>query len=85
MGCTKFKIVPENLEVASTNFKIVPENLEDITPSWCQKVLHEGSAIDKETTVTEVEVKPIIDEASGFEDGGGFSGSTLVKLILTYG
>ena len=67
------------------NFKIVPEKLEDITASWCEKILHESSTIDKETTVTEVEIKPLTDEASGFEDGGGFSGSTLVKLIPTYG
>ena len=67
------------------NFKIVPEKLEDITASWCEKILHDGSSIDKDTTVTEVEVKPLTDEASGFEDGGGFSGSTLVKLIPTYG
>ena len=52
---------------------------------WCENILHEGSAIDKETTVTEVEVKSITDEASGYEDGGGFSGSTLVKLIPKYG
>ena len=71
--------------MASTNFKVVPEKLEDITPAWCEKILHEGSAIDKETTVTEVEVKSITDEASGYEDGGGFSGSTLVKLIPKYG
>ena len=67
------------------NFKTVPEKLEDITASWCEKILHESSTIDKETTVTEVEIKPLTDEASGFEDGGGFSGSTLVKLIPTYG
>merc|ERR1712156_172893 len=67
------------------NFKVVPEKLEDITASWCEKILHDGSSIDKDTTVTEVEVKPLTDEASGFEDGGGFSGSTLVKLIPKYG
>ena len=39
----------------------------------------------KDTTVTAVEVKALTDETSGYEDGGGFSGSTLVKLIPTYG
>ena len=38
-----------------------------------------------DTTVTAVEVKALTDETSGYEDGGGFSGSTLVKLIPTYG
>jgi len=70
---------------AEINFKIVPEKLEDITASWCQHILHEGSTIDKDTTVTAVEVKALTDETSGYEDGGGFSGSTLVKLIPTYG
>ena len=32
---------------AEINFKIVPEKLEDITASWCQHILHEGSTIDK--------------------------------------
>ena len=72
-------------ESAEIDHKVVPDSLEDITASWCHKVLHEGSAIDKETTVTKVEVTPITDEASGFQDGGGFSGSNIVKLIPTYG
>ena len=32
---------------AEIDFKIVPEKLEDITASWCQHILHEGSTIDK--------------------------------------
>ena len=70
---------------AEFEYKVVPSSLEDITASWCQKVLHEGSAIDKETTVTQLEVKSITDEKTGFKDGGGFSGSNIVKLIPTYG
>ena len=35
--------------------------------------------------VTKVEVLPIIEESSGCEDGGGFSGSTIIKLVPTYG
>ena len=66
-------------------FKVVPKTLEDITPFWCQTILHEGSAINKGTTVTAVEIKQITDEKSGSKDGGGLSGSTLVKLIPTYG
>ena len=65
------------------NFKVVPEKLEDITPFWCQKLLIDGSTIDKETTVTGVEVKPITE--NGSVDGGGLSGSTLFMLIPTYG
>ena len=71
--------------ISGINFKVVPETLDDITPIWCQTILHEGSAINKGTTVTAVEVKQITDEKSGSKDGGGLSGSTLVKLIPTYG
>ena len=35
--------------------------------------------------VTKAEVLPIIEESSGCEDGGGFSGSTIIKLVPTYG
>ena len=92
---TKRQIVPylltcdhsqKNQKMTSTiDYKVVPNSLEDITASWCQKVLHEGSAIDKETTVTQVEIKSITDEKTGLKDGGGFSGSNIVKLIPTYG
>ena len=58
--------------ISDINFKVVPEALEDITPFWCQ-------------TVTAVEIKQITDEKSGSKDGGGLSGSTLLKLIPTYG
>ena len=67
------------------NFKVIPENLQDITASWLQTALQKGGTIGKDTKVMTVEVKPIIDEASGFEDGGGLSGSNLVRLIPTYG
>ena len=72
-------------KITDVNFKVVPETLEDITPFWCQTVLQKGSAISKDTTVTAIEIKQITDEKSGSKDGGGLSGSTLVKLIPTYG
>ena len=72
-------------KITDVNFKVVPETLEDITLFWCQTILHEGSVINKGTTVTAVEIKQITDEKSGSKDGGGLSGSTLVKLIPTYG
>ena len=72
-------------KISEINFKVVPETLEDITPFWCQTILHEGSVINKGTTITAVEIKQITDEESGFKNGGGLSGSTLVKIVLTYG
>ena len=35
----------------SKTIKIVPETLEDITAEWCEKILHEGGTISKETKV----------------------------------
>ena len=72
-------------EINQTDFGVVPEKLQDLTASWCQTALQEGSAIRKETTVVSLEVKPLTDETRGLNDGGGFSGSNLVKLIPTYG
>ena len=72
-------------KISEKDFKIVPHSLEEITADWCEKILQEGSTIAKDTTVTNVEVLPITDETSGFEDGGGLSGSSLIKVIPTYG
>ena len=47
---------------AEINFKIVPEKLEDITASWCQHILHEGSTIDK--GVVHQIVSPILNSES---------------------
>ena len=66
-------------------FKIVPESLSDITADWCEKALQTNSTISNETQVTKVEVKQINNEETGDSDGGGFSGSMLKKLILSYG
>ena len=35
----------------SKTIKVVPETLEDITAEWCEKILHEGGTISKETKV----------------------------------
>ena len=43
------------------------------------------SAISIDTTVIEVEIMSLTDETRGFENGGGFSGSNLFKLIPKYG
>ena len=72
-------------KISAKDFKIVPHSLEEITADWCEQILRDGSTIAKDTTVTKVEVLPITDESSGFEDGGGFSGSSLIKMVPTYG
>ena len=72
-------------EINQTDFEVVPEKLQDLTASWCQTALQEGSAIGKDTTVLSLEVKPLTDEISGLNDGGGLSGSNILKMIPTYG
>ena len=67
-----------------SSFKIVPESLKDITADWCENALHKGFTISKETKVTSLEVQCMTNDEIG-ADGGGLSGSTLVKLIPTYG
>ena len=64
-------------------FKIVPESLNDITADWCEKALQKGSTISNETKVINLEVQCLTSDEIG-ADGGGLSGSTLVKLIPTY-
>ena len=69
---------------SSYGFKIVPESLEEITSEWCEKVLQKGASISNETKVTSIEITRLSNEEIG-EDGGGLSGSLLVKLTPTYG
>ena len=65
-------------------FKIVPESMSDITADWCENILQRGSTISNETKVTELAVLSLTND-SNQDDGGGLSGSTLLKLIPTYG
>ena len=66
-------------------FKQVPESLEEITAEWLEKALRQGSSISQETTITKVDASRLTNEESGVADGGGFSGSILVKLTPQYG
>ena len=66
------------------NFKLVPDSLEDITTKWCDKVLKDGKCIPSDIQVTNVEVKRLTNETSDTSDGGGLSGSMMIKLVPTY-
>ena len=66
-------------------FKPVPHSLEEITPDWLQNALQRGKAISEETTITKVEIEEIKNKESGISDGGGYSGSRLIRLLPTYG
>ena len=75
-------------KVSSDNgFKIVPESKEEITEIWCEQALQKGNTISKETTVINLEIQALGNDAlaEDVEDGGGLSGATIVKLIPTYG
>ena len=69
-------------------FKRVPECVEEITAEWCEKALKIGNykpMISQETKVESVEVKRLQNELTGVMDGGGFSGSTLLRITPKYG
>ena len=66
-------------------FKRVPEKLEDITAEWCEKALKIGNhkaIISQDTKVESVDVTRLQNEITGVMDGGGFSGSTLLRITL---
>ena len=68
-------------------FKRVPEKVEDITAEWCEKALKIGNykaIISQDTKVESVEVTRLQNEITGVMDGGGFSGSTLLRITLRY-
>ena len=65
--------------------KPVPHSFEEITPDWLQNALQRGKAISEETTITKVEIEEIKNKESGISDGGGYSGSRLIKLLPIYG
>ena len=67
-----------------SGFKIVPDSLEDITSDWLEQALQKGGTISEEMKVTNVELECLTSDEFG-EDGGGLSGSTIVKLVPTYG
>ena len=69
------------------SFKIVPKSKDKITAIWCEMALQKGCTISKETTVVDLEIQTLGNDAleDGVEDGGGLSGATIVKLIPIYG
>ena len=67
-----------------SGFKIVPESLENITADWLEQALQKGFTISEETKVTNVELESLASDEFG-QDGGGLSGSTILKLVPTYG
>ena len=79
MLCFKRNSTNENNDI-----NIVPQSLRDITSEWCENMLKKGSVISKDTKITNTDIRKITNEEIGVDDGGGFSGSVLVKLVPTY-
>jgi hypothetical protein len=67
-----------------SNFKVVPASLAEITPDWCNIVLKKELFLSTDTFVSSVNIKPLENEINGMSDGGGFSGSALVRISLKY-
>ena len=69
-------------------FQTVPESLDAITNDWCERALKTGVStpvIAEDVNVTSIDIKRLQNEISGVMDGGGFSGSTLVRIKVDYG
>lgn len=69
-------------------FQVVPTSLDGLTKDWCDKAFKteppKCPAIASDVFVSAVELKKFQNEISGISDGGGFSGSELVRVIPTY-
>ena len=68
----------------SNVFKLVPNSIEDITVNWCNEVLHEGNCLNHDAKVSCISVQRLTNDSSDISDGGGLSGSTMLKIKLTY-
>ena len=66
------------------DFKLVPETIDDVTSEWCNEALHQSNCISNDVKVDNVEVKRLTNDASDMSDGGGLSGSLMLKLKLSY-
>ena len=68
----------------SNIFKLMPKSIEDITVDWCNEVLHEENCISQNVQVSIISVQRLTNDSSDISDGGGLSGSTMLKIKLNY-
>ena len=76
MACVSKKTHDE----PSYGFNKVPNSLDDVTAEWCEDALKNGNAIGTDTKILSIEVKQLQNVDTGVMDGGGFSGSCLVRV-----
>ena len=78
--CLKKQQKPEK----DKDVKIVPECVEDVTVAWCNEVLHKGDCIPADVFVNHVEAQRLTNDSSDMSDGGGLSGSLMIKVVMDY-
>ena len=64
--------------------KEVPDSMEDITPKWCEMALKKEGMIDITTSVTNIDVKRLVNEDTGAIDGGGLMEAQIIRIKLIY-
>ena len=57
----------------------VPHSISDITAEWLERSLKHNQIIPSEVTISSLRIDQL-----GCEDGGGVSGASIVRLLLTY-
>jgi len=80
----KRKLALATMAEKEKDFKIVPECVEDVTVAWCNEVLHKGDCIPADVFVNNVKAQRLTNDSSDMSDGGGLSGSLMIKIVLDY-
>ena len=66
------------------DFCAVPTCVEEVTAAWCEAALRSGGCLGPEVSVARVEAERLSSDSSDISDGGGLSGSLMVKIKLEY-
>ena len=77
-------LIKQKWDGNQSSIKTVPKSIDEITSDWCENVFKNESVISNDTFVTSINVKSLENEVTGLTDGGGLSGSALVRVIPKY-
>ena len=67
-----------------SSLKAVPDAIDMISSDWCENVIKKEMIISDETFIPSINVKSLENKLTGLKDGGGLSGSALVRVIPKY-
>ena len=67
------------------NFRTVPCSCDELTFDWFNETLKKESILSPDVCVSAIDVTQLRNEVTGSLDGGGLSGSALVRVNLKYG